>query len=74
VQKDDIGYFIETGGLPLCDGSNGVVGVDCLFIRDYPRKLEGTPYAPDGGIGQARFYPYQQDLQAAPMRGQPHTY
>ena len=32
----------------MCDGSNGVVGVDCLHSRDYPRKLDGTPYAPHG--------------------------
>ena len=49
---------IRIAGLPLCDGSNGVVGMDCLSSRDYPRKLEGTPYAPNGGIGQAQKYPY----------------
>lgn len=34
--------------LPLCDDSNGTVGVDCLHSRDYPRKLSGTQYAPHG--------------------------
>ena len=34
--------------LPLCNGSNGVVGADCLSSGDFPRKLTGTPYAPNG--------------------------
>ena len=37
-----------TTDLPLCDGSNGVVGVNCLASGNYPRKLTGTPYAPAG--------------------------
>jgi hypothetical protein len=32
--------------LPLCDGSNGVVGLDCLSTGSYPRKTEGRPYTP----------------------------
>ena len=35
-------------GLPLCNGENGVVGYDCLTSGNYPRKLSGTPYAPNG--------------------------
>lgn len=35
-------------GLPVCDGADGTVGVDCLHSGSYPRKLEGTPYAPNG--------------------------
>jgi hypothetical protein len=34
--------------LPVCDGSNGVFGVDCTASGHYPRKLVGTPYAPAG--------------------------
>jgi hypothetical protein len=32
--------------LPLCDGSNGVVGLDCLSTNGYPRKTAGRPYTP----------------------------
>ena len=39
---------IKLAGLPLCDGSNGVVGMDCLASGNYPKKLTGTPYAPNG--------------------------
>ena len=49
---------LQHRGLPLCDGSNGVVGMDCLSSGDYPRKLNATPYAPNGQIGQAGKYPY----------------
>ena len=38
----------QSGGLPLCDGSNGVYGFDCVSSGHYPRKYEGTPYAPNG--------------------------
>jgi hypothetical protein len=34
--------------LPVCDGADGTVGVDCLHANDYPKKLEGAPYAPTG--------------------------
>jgi hypothetical protein len=34
--------------LPICDGSNGVIGVNCASTGNYPRKLVGTPFAPAG--------------------------
>jgi hypothetical protein len=32
--------------LPLCDGSNGVVGLDCQSTGGYPKKTAGRPWAP----------------------------
>jgi hypothetical protein len=32
--------------LPLCDGSNGVVGLDCASTNGFPLKTAGRPYAP----------------------------
>ena len=32
--------------MPHCDGSNGVVGLDCLSARDFPKKTAGRPWAP----------------------------
>merc|ERR1711990_866179 len=33
-------------GLPLCDGSNGVVGLDCASVNGFPLKTAGRPYTP----------------------------
>jgi hypothetical protein len=30
----------------LCDGSNGVVGLDCLSAWNYPKKTVGRPHTP----------------------------
>jgi hypothetical protein len=30
----------------LCDGTNGVLGLDCVSVGGYPRKTEGRPWAP----------------------------
>jgi len=32
--------------LPKCDGSNGILGLDCESVRGYPRKTEGRPWGP----------------------------
>ena len=33
--------------LPVCDGSNGVVGLDCLSAHNFPRKtFPDRPYGP----------------------------
>jgi hypothetical protein len=32
--------------LPLCDGSNGVVGLDCLSVNGFPLKTAGRPWGP----------------------------
>jgi hypothetical protein len=32
--------------LPLCDGSNGVVGLDCQSTNGFPLKTAGRPYTP----------------------------
>jgi len=39
--------------LPLCDDTNGVVGVDCIYSAaitggHYPAKLSAPIHAPDG--------------------------
>jgi len=34
--------------LPLCNGGDGTLGVDCVSPAGYPKKLAGTPYAPTG--------------------------
>lgn len=41
-------HVLQHPNLPQCDGSNGVAGVDCLNSGHYPRKLDGTPFAPAG--------------------------
>lgn len=53
--------MLQTGaeGLPLCDDSNGTVGVDCLYSGNYPRKLSGTPFAPTG-----HYYPTKKSNAA----------
>ena len=48
MKGDKFHYNQLAQGLPLCNGENGVVGYDCLFSGSYPRKLTGTPYAPNG--------------------------
>jgi hypothetical protein len=45
-QKFHYNQFAQ--GLPLCNGENGVHGVDCVSTGNYPRKLSGRPYAPSG--------------------------
>lgn len=32
--------------LPPCNGSNGVVGLDCQSTNGFPLKTAGRPYAP----------------------------
>ena len=39
-------HLAQTSGLPKCDGSNGVVGLDCVSVLGYPRKTDGRPWAP----------------------------
>lgn len=50
---EDLGQDITMKGekfhynqLPLCDGSNGVVGLDCQSTGGYPKKTAGRPWAP----------------------------
>ena len=53
---EDLGLTINMGGekfhalaqqgLPKCDGSNGVVGLDCVSVLNYPRKTDGRPWGP----------------------------
>jgi hypothetical protein len=38
--------LVGLNALPLCDGSNGVVGLDCLSTGGYPRKTSGRPHTP----------------------------
>lgn len=45
--------FVQMHHLPLCDDTNGVVGVDCIYTAaitegHYPAKLSGPENAPNG--------------------------
>ena len=51
------------GPLPLCDGSNGVVGLDCFHTRGYPKKTEGRPHAPMNDAYPPGFPRYASRLQ-----------
>jgi len=53
-------------GLPRCDGSNGVVGLDCQSAWGYPKKTAGRPWAPMNDAYPAGFPRYASRAQ---MRG-----
>ena len=58
--KDNRGVYVQMNHLPLCDDTNGVAGVDCVYTAGgqitpatyddttYPAKLPGPIYAPAG--------------------------
>ena len=57
IEVDNRGkLFVQMNNLPLCDDTNGVVGIDCVYAAalydgktpHYPAKLPGPIYAPNG--------------------------
>ena len=38
----------NNNGLPVCDGANGISGVDCVSSEHFPRKYSGHPNTPAG--------------------------
>ena len=59
LKMDNRGIFVQMNHLPLCDDTNGVVGIDCIYTAaitegHYPAKLPGPIYAPDGDYTHER--------------------
>ena len=51
--------------LPKCDGSNGVVGLDCQSVYGYPKKTAGRPWGPMNDAYPEGFPRYASRIQLA---------
>jgi len=56
----------QRDALPLCDGTNGVLGLDCSSVQGYPRKTEGRPWGPMNDAYPEGYPRYASRAQMSP--------